>query len=300
MKKLLGILAATGLVATTGATVVSCGDKKADESSVKALGDIKGTDLTLAPSANDEAAAKTAAIAKIKSKLSVTVVEKTDVTFSDFKAAESAEKAGSIKVTAVESSKLVSGNVTFTLTFKAAEAKVDLSTVITEKALGAIDFKGEGIPLSDDILTAAVAKNNKLDKTQVEVDGITAEGANIKAKSDSTKYNVGTVAVTFTKQEAAKPTLSFNEGQESTLELTKSVSSKTITVKVANPASDQKITVKSGSADIVLGEVTGNDGAASYTFTVTASKNTTQGVVVTISYKNAEDLTLTVTASGFD
>ncbi|AOG60958.1 hypothetical protein SHELI_v1c10110 [Spiroplasma helicoides] len=123
MKKLLSLLAATGLVATSGSVAVAC-NKKADDKATttakKDLTKIGEANLKLAPNANDEAAAKSAVIDQIKTKLNVTVVEKTDITFSDFAKAESSQKAGSIKVTAVESSALITGSATFSLTFKEA------------------------------------------------------------------------------------------------------------------------------------------------------------------------------------
>ncbi|AOG60951.1 hypothetical protein SHELI_v1c10040 [Spiroplasma helicoides] len=124
MKKLLSLLAATGLVATSGSVAVACNKKTDDKSATtkKDLATITGDSLKLAPEANDQAAAEKAVIDQIKAKLTVTVVKTTDVVFSDFKAAESSDKAGSIVVTAAEKSTLVTGKATFALTFKAAES----------------------------------------------------------------------------------------------------------------------------------------------------------------------------------
>ncbi|QBQ07276.1 hypothetical protein SGLAD_v1c00750 [Spiroplasma gladiatoris] len=205
MKKLLSLLGAMGMLASTGAvasTVVSCKASTAD------LSTIKGDDLKLKPTANTEAAAKTAVIAQIKAKLSKTVVEKTDITFSDYKDATSAA-AGSIKVTAVSSSKNVKGSATFSLAFSEAPAKAELSTVIKVVELGDITIAAsDGKPTADEILVGVKAKNTEakdLTVSDFAASEITTSGATLTGAGD--KYQ-GTVKVTFSKKAASKAELS--------------------------------------------------------------------------------------------
>ncbi|QGS52152.1 lipoprotein [Spiroplasma tabanidicola] len=124
MKKLLSLLGAMGMVAASSSVAVACKNDKSSSEPAD-LSKLTAQSLTVAPTANDEAAAKVAVITKIKTELSKQVVETTDVIFDRFSAATK-EKAGSIIVKAAEKSNLVTGTATFTLTFKdSSESSTD-------------------------------------------------------------------------------------------------------------------------------------------------------------------------------
>ncbi|QGS51441.1 hypothetical protein [Spiroplasma tabanidicola] len=86
---------------------------------------ITGEDLKLTPEANTKDAAVTAAVDKIKAKLSVDVVLDTDFTVGekDYTEAKS-DTTGSLKITSKSGSKVLTEGktVTFSLAFKAEEA----------------------------------------------------------------------------------------------------------------------------------------------------------------------------------
>ncbi|AOG60961.1 hypothetical protein SHELI_v1c10140 [Spiroplasma helicoides] len=230
MKKLLSLLAATGLVATSGSVAVAC-NKKADDKATTAstdLSTIKGADLTVKPSDNTEAAAKTAVLAQIKLKLKLTtdVKDSTDVVFSAFSAATSA-KAGSIVATAADASKVLTPKktATFALTYVAPAAKKDLST-ITTKELG--EFSGVGdTPTVGEVVEQVNAKNSGLSLSADDVDMTTPSGKDLKAsatltaKSTSTKFEKAvTVTYTYTKSATTtKKDLSTITGNDLKLEV---------------------------------------------------------------------------------
>ncbi|WP_094048683.1 lipoprotein [Spiroplasma corruscae] len=191
MKKLLGILAATGLVATTGATVVSCGNDtkettKTDLSkiSTKELGDISGEGIT--PSLSD----LVKAINLKNDKLSLT---DNDVTLNEGATTEKAT------ITAKEESTKFTGSVEVTYKYTKSEAveKKDLKD-LEVKELG--DISGEGVtPSLSDLVKAINLKNDKLSLTDNDVtlnEGATTEKATITAKEESTKFT-GSVEVTY-------------------------------------------------------------------------------------------------------
>ncbi|AOG60954.1 hypothetical protein SHELI_v1c10070 [Spiroplasma helicoides] len=231
MKKLLSLLAATGLVATSSSVAVACNkkadDKKTEETTttIKDLSTLSGDKLNITPEDDTQDKAEEAVIAQIKKELGVDVVKATDVTFDGFKKAEK-ETDGSIKVTAASTSKLVKGTVTFVLKQKAAEPEEAKKPVITLEAKslseGALDIKADNSTLT------------------------------------------------------------------------------TVTIKVANPVSEKSPKATLGSetdkTKLVIGEVTGKAGQESYTFTLKATEQFTNFVSVTVSYDNAESVTLKVTA----
>ncbi|AKU79793.1 lipoprotein [Spiroplasma turonicum] len=119
MKKLLIILTSISVISTSSSAVISC-DKSDDSKGTvtkKSLTSIKGNDLKLSPTSNDESAAKKAVINKIKSYLSIEVKETTDIIFKDFISA-TLDNGGSIKVSAVETSTKITGESTFNLIYK--------------------------------------------------------------------------------------------------------------------------------------------------------------------------------------
>ncbi|AOG60957.1 hypothetical protein SHELI_v1c10100 [Spiroplasma helicoides] len=312
MKKLLSLLAATGLVATSGSVAVACNkkaDDKATTSTKKDLTKIGEANLKLAPNANDEAAAKSAVIDQIKAKLSVTVVEKTDITFSDFVKAESSSKAGSIKVTAVESSTLITGSATFSLTFKEAQAstKTQLNKVVKVAQLDKIDFSAEK-PTAEDLLKGIKAKNSDL-PSDFSINDFTIENspeqttttATIKGAGD--KYE-GTVALTYSKKEAVNaPVLAFGgeNVQENAIEIKQSVGNgkATIIIKVTNKIETEKAkAISATSGNVQVEQNSEGVNLDTYNFILTGLKNSEE-TSVTFSYKNAKDLVLKVKTSGF-
>ncbi|AOG60971.1 hypothetical protein SHELI_v1c10240 [Spiroplasma helicoides] len=207
MKKLLSLLAATGLVATSGSVAVACNKKEAEAESIpsKDLASITAKDLS--PSANDEASAKTAATTALKAyqakaKLAV------DYTFGTFTAATASDKAGSIVVAAVKDSKLLTGTVTFTLKYVASaekpEEKHELSSVIKTTELGPITFSGS-VPTAEELLAGIKAKNSdasKLTTKDFKIESepaISATAAKITGQGNTYQ---GSVSLTYSKAEA--------------------------------------------------------------------------------------------------
>ncbi|AOG60952.1 hypothetical protein SHELI_v1c10050 [Spiroplasma helicoides] len=314
MKKLLSLLAATGLVATSGSVAVAC-NKKADDkaaATTKDLSTITGDSLKLAPTANDQAAAETAAIARIKEKLSVDVVKGTDFTIGekDFTAATSSA-AGSLKVTAkTGSTKLTEGKtVTFSLTYKAAEAaKTDLSKMTT-KALG--EFKLATVdtkPTLTELVSAVNKVNSNYDLAESDVEiasspAQTTTGATLTAKSDSAKFT-GSVAVTYTvakAEEAKKPVITLDGISENKLDITlnsgNAKKDQDVTISVANSVSGTLPTVKvadGNDANLSAGAVSAiQDQSGKFKVTLSA-KAAKDSIVVTFSYAKADNVTLTV------
>ncbi|AOG60960.1 hypothetical protein SHELI_v1c10130 [Spiroplasma helicoides] len=318
MKKLLSLLAATGLVATSGSVAVAC-NKKADDKGTattkKDLSTITGDSLKLAPDANDEAAAKKAVISQIKAKLTVTVVETTDVAFSDFKAAESSDKPGSIVVTAAEKSTLVTGKATFALTFKAAEAAKPSIPDVNAQEVKIGETKSFDVTVENgdgsSVMTAAVKSGETfLEDIKVATDSSNKNKFTVsykgKSKSDSAtivltyKDVTKNVTVKVSEAEVAKtPVLSFSEAPSNPVDLSDK-QPKTFTVKVENPVTSRKITVDLGTAEasLTLGEIGGTD--AAQTFTLTAKAKIEQAVVITVKYEGAtSNLTFNVSAATY-
>ncbi|AOG60943.1 hypothetical protein SHELI_v1c09960 [Spiroplasma helicoides] len=136
MKKLLSLLAATGLVATSGSVAVAC-NKKTDEATGKDLSTLGADDLKLQVSDAKKETAVAAVVVQIKAKLKVDAVLDTDFTVgdADFTAPKS-DAVGKIKVTAKSGSKLLNEgkSAEFSLTLKAAESTAkDLATITGDK-----------------------------------------------------------------------------------------------------------------------------------------------------------------------
>ncbi|WP_339035076.1 lipoprotein [Spiroplasma endosymbiont of Cantharis rufa] len=134
MKKLLGLLGAAGLVATTSATVVACGDKD----TVKT--DLSKMELTVASGLTEEAAKKsiesqiTAKVkdAKITTDYTITVEKST----STYEGTEEENLADGTKITvaATKDSKLLTGSKTITIGTSTTpeEDKKDLGNLSVE------------------------------------------------------------------------------------------------------------------------------------------------------------------------
>ncbi|ASP28178.1 hypothetical protein SCORR_v1c04040 [Spiroplasma corruscae] len=213
MKKLLGILAATGLVATTGATVVSCGDKASAFSEVKDLsmkvGDAdKVVEVTVSNPVKDTAFSATSATVAAAT---VSVAPAKDDGTGKFKVTVKAVAEGTSDITLKYGDSLTK---TFKVAVSAAEAaaKKDLSTTISTKALG--EFKGAGDnPTLEELVAQVNSKNSDLGlaASDVELDGsATTSAAKLKAKSESEKFT-GSVDLTYSyskKEAVAKKDLS--------------------------------------------------------------------------------------------
>ncbi|AOG60945.1 hypothetical protein SHELI_v1c09980 [Spiroplasma helicoides] len=308
MKKLLSVLAATGLVASSSSVAVAC-NKKADDtaaSTLKDLSKIAAADLKLSPSANTEAAAKTAVIAQIKEKLKVTVVENTDVKFSGFSAATAADKAGKITVESVSTSKLVTGKVEFSLVWKDPSAKTDLSALAV-KDLGEIQIASDAsVPTLSQIVSAINSKNANygLQDSDVALDGdASATKAKLKAASASTKFT-GSVEVSYTVKKAElTPSIGDVAAQSGLVYESKSFS---VTVSNVKEGTDltavedgktllDQVKVAKGtgagvytvSYTIKAGEASAGDGSAKeeYTTSIKLSygTNVTKSVAVTVA-----------------
>jgi hypothetical protein len=83
--------------------------------------------------------------------------------------------------------------------------RVDLGSVLKTTSLGDIKTSSDGAnnpaataPTEEQILDAAVAVNNGLNKEKLKVASITTTGATISAKSDSKVYKGSSISVTFT------------------------------------------------------------------------------------------------------
>ncbi|AOG60959.1 hypothetical protein SHELI_v1c10120 [Spiroplasma helicoides] len=131
------------------------------------LSTITGNDLKLTPTANTQAAAETAAIAKIKEKLGVDVVKDTDFT-DTYKEATEASKPGSLVVTAKTGSKLLteSKSVTFSLAYVAPGTSPSIPDVSAPEV--------------------KIGETKSFDVTVENGDGKTSMSADVK--SDSTAF----------------------------------------------------------------------------------------------------------------
>ncbi|AOG60950.1 hypothetical protein SHELI_v1c10030 [Spiroplasma helicoides] len=291
---------------------------------------ITGADLTVAPTANDETAAKTAVLAQINSKLSITAKETDDVVFSGFSAATDASHPGQIVATAADSSKLLTAKkaATFVLTFKAGdtpsttpvigaqqdvtmkmgessnkkELTVSVTNVVSGKALTATSADDTTVSVAVEAASTKADGSYKVTLTSKKAGGPVEITLKYDGASD-VKFNVTVQAA----EAAQTPVLTFGESLQSgaTVDLANK-EAKTITVNVAHPKTDKKITAakgqEAGAASLTVGEVTGTNGATSYTFTLTASAKITteQGVTVTVSYDGAQAITLKVTATNVE
>ncbi|AKX34522.1 hypothetical protein SLITO_v1c09110 [Spiroplasma litorale] len=305
MKKLLGLLAATGLVATTGATVVSCGNKEEAFSFGDAFKDFKmkvgDEDKTLALVASTPA--KDSAISATSSKAEVATV-----TVSSAKDTEGTGKFNLVvKAVAKGESTITvkygeqSKTIKVTVEDKDGETpspseKVELNTIITKTTLGDLEFDSK--PTDSAIIEAAKKLNTSLISEQVEVkeDSIKEAEATISAKSDSANYT-GSVKVTFTKKQTEqKPVLSVDGGNDITFP--KSEKKKVVTIKVTNPKAGSAITANASKSEIItVSDVPENDNDGKGTFQITINAVKEGNDTVTVTYGGAENLVLNVTIS---
>ncbi|QGS51420.1 lipoprotein [Spiroplasma tabanidicola] len=215
MKKLLSLLGAMGLVATSGSVAVACnkGDKN---TTTKDLSTIKGDDLKLTPETNTKEAAVTAAVAKIKAKLSVDVVLDTDFTVGEKDFTEATSKAaGSLKITAKSGSKVLTEGktVTFSLAFKAegttkpVMALSDKDSKIKNNAVEiAMPQSGNGTieviitvtnPVAEKVVTVSVAEQSEDKLSAGEVSAVPDQSGQFKVTLTSKDKISEAVNVTF-------------------------------------------------------------------------------------------------------
>ncbi len=285
MKKLLGLLGAMGMVASTGSAVVSCGNKSKDEAKatlesivkVKALGEIEIASDAEAPTLDQ-------LLVAIKAKNASSTLTKNDV---ELDGAATATKA---KIKAKADSSKYTGTVEVTYTVKKAAAKATLESIVKTKVLGEINIASDAeVPTLDQLIKAIKAKNASSDLTtnDVDLDGAaTATTAKIKAKTDSSKYT-GSVEVTYTVKKAdAKKSLDSVVTVKALGEIDLNNQTKVPTIEQLVAA----IKVVNASSTLTKDDVelVGDAEVAKATIKAKDSSNYTGQVVVTYTLKNAK------------
>ncbi|AHB36481.1 lipoprotein [Spiroplasma apis] len=200
MKKLLGLLGAMGMVASTGSAVVSCGNKSKDEAKatlesivkVKALGEIEIASDAEVPTLDQ-------LLVAIKAKNASSTLTKNDV---ELDGAATATKA---KIKAKADSSKYTGTVEVSYTVKKAAAKATLESVVTKNGLDTIKIASDKeVPTDEQLIEAIKEKNSGIDLTnEVTFEGKTATEATVKAKEESLKYT-GTVKVSYKVEKAVE------------------------------------------------------------------------------------------------
>ncbi|AOG60977.1 hypothetical protein SHELI_v1c10300 [Spiroplasma helicoides] len=288
MKKLLSLLAATGLVATSSSVAVAC-NKNNDasttqddgkiidlsEMSIKELGDINGSEAT--PSV--------ATIVKaINAKNSNYGLAENDV---EFEGAATNSKA-TIKAKTSSSKFINSVEVTYSY-----NQVLDLSK-LQNKELGEVIGRGTS-PVISDLIRAITLKNSSynLSENDVEIDGsATNSKATIKAKADSKKFT-GSVEVTYTyKQQSSQIDLanlttkdlgeikSIQENMPSLAEIVKAINEKNentnlteLDVELGEGQTNEKATINAKSDSPVF------KGTVEVTYTYKAVKSMDMSLV---------------------
>ncbi len=116
MKKLITILGSLTVCTSTINIVTSC-SVNPESNSKKNLTSIKGADLTVSPTGNDERSVKESVLSLLEDLFKFNIIENVDVSFSNFKKATS-DNDGLIVVTALETSEKLVGEVTLTIKYK--------------------------------------------------------------------------------------------------------------------------------------------------------------------------------------
>ncbi|ASP28096.1 hypothetical protein SCORR_v1c03220 [Spiroplasma corruscae] len=145
MKKLLSILASMGMVVTTSATVISCGndttstDTPVDET--PDLSKLTSEELKISPASNSEQDAKIAVLTTISQKYIKSSITESDLMFSGFVAAKSTSEQGSLVVETKDSTKIL-GKATFKIEFfDNSRTNFDLALVeqvVNDTSLGSV------------------------------------------------------------------------------------------------------------------------------------------------------------------
>ncbi|AKX34334.1 hypothetical protein SLITO_v1c07090 [Spiroplasma litorale] len=208
MKKLLSILAATGIVATTGITVISCGTSE-EKTIINNIDDItlkveesKTIEVTVINPIDD------ASISVISSDTTIVTgkssLEKDTKKEGKFNVIVTALKEGTAKLTVKYGDAAKDFTVKVTSNGETPQ-KEDLNNVIKVKDLGVYEGVGD-LPTIDEVLKQVNTKNSDLNLSSddVEFDGNpTASQAKLKAKTTSTNYTGNaTLTQTYSKTKA--------------------------------------------------------------------------------------------------
>ncbi|WP_339030993.1 lipoprotein [Spiroplasma endosymbiont of Cantharis nigra] len=128
MKKLLGLLGAAGLVATTSATVVACGDKVDDKTDLAKMELSVESGLTETEAKESIAKQITAKVKDAKVTTDYTISVKAPTRADEDETEEALADGTEITVAATKDSKLLTGTKTIKIAEKAA-TKVNLDTL---------------------------------------------------------------------------------------------------------------------------------------------------------------------------
>ncbi|QGS51424.1 lipoprotein [Spiroplasma tabanidicola] len=246
MKKLLSLLGAMGMVATSSSVTVACNkDSKTDLSalSTKALGDISGSgDLPVA-------ADLVKAINKVNSNYGLS---NSDV---ELDGAATTEKA-TLKAKSTSTKFTGKVVVTYKYTKATTDTKKDLSEAVKTKELG--EWEGVGsLPTIDEVVEQVNLKNEGLNLSKADVqmakisdDKDLTKGAKLTALSDSAGFS-GSVEVTYTYTQTKKTSIGTVADQNVKV-FDKAAS---FDVTISNPTSDGALTAQEASSSGMLSEI---------------------------------------------
>ncbi|AKX34336.1 hypothetical protein SLITO_v1c07110 [Spiroplasma litorale] len=298
MKKLLSMLAATGLVATSSATVISCGDDaKADESTViNKIGDVSlevGATKTVAVTVKNpvtgaaiSVSSSDATIAKGESSLAQDANKE-----GKFNVIVTALKEGTAKLTVKYGDAKQEFTVKVTSNGETPQ-KEDLNNVIKVKDLGVYEGVGD-LPTIDEVLKQVNTKNSNLilSSTDVEFDGNpTASQVKLKAKTTSTNYT-GNVTLTQTYSKTKETTIGTVGDKE--IQIGENIDP--ISVTVANSKGENTLTATSSTQEIVKVQVAPSSTKEEAKFTLNLEAVKAGEATITLKYTGAKDVTFKVT-----
>ncbi|WP_339033526.1 lipoprotein [Spiroplasma endosymbiont of Cantharis rufa] len=221
MKKLLGLLGAAGLVATTSATVVACGGEKVVDKSLE-ISKLEPTTIKInVGKKTDKAVVKSVSDAKDKSILSVSAGEVAD--------------NGDVVITVTPSELPTEKDLKEVLTVTYGVEKDGKQEVLTTTKINVTVKKGEATtPELVNIATHVTVKTLTIEEVK------TADAYLVDVKAKNANLNVAEVSATLTKA----PVAAVEEGED----------------PVANPAKEAvngklTITVKEGSTVYEQGSI---------------------------------------------
>ncbi|QGS51423.1 lipoprotein [Spiroplasma tabanidicola] len=208
MKKLLSILGAMGMVATSGSVAVACNKTKASQFGDKFVNSTveAGSDLTLALKVATPV--KDADVKAESDKVATATVKTSIAKDSDSKGEFNLVISGVAEGTATI--KVTYGTITESIKVTVSKATIkDLKDVVKVVALGDLSGAGEN-PTVDEVVAQVNAKNEGLNLTKEDVtmsgDKLT-EKATLKAVEKSTKFK-GSVEVSYTYKKETRKDLS--------------------------------------------------------------------------------------------
>ncbi|AUM62659.1 Ig-like domain-containing protein [Spiroplasma monobiae] len=297
MKKLLGLLAATGLVATTSATVVACGEKQETSTTSVTLKD--GSLEANIKLVNAEMLdGGTITVTGNVGNLNVDLNNKT-VKDGKFLTTISIEQANLPKledinevltftyVAPIEGGATKSETITFEVNVKVIAKKDQLSTVITTTDLGELEDN------SQETITEAINAKNVNASGKYELSNITQKGA----IATGIGTFEGKVNLSFTVQSEENKTYDISLDKTSVnLDLNGNVSS---TIKIENFSELKDVKVESNNATIASvnhanGTITVNakaEGTANITVSASNGKST-QTISITVADTRTYDISL--------